>query len=150
LKFYPHHLLFSSLARRHGGFLASVHMQQGPYTDAIYDLEQGSSSKVTTFVLTGCGIPIPVRPAKRCSRAARMPNEDSRSHISPYHIGMVCLGLGDLDHVFSWFEMAYDDRDPDHMMIKVEPLLDGLRTDPRYRALLRKCVWGADVTVRSL
>jgi hypothetical protein len=45
LKFYPHHLLFSSLARRHGGFLASIHMQHGPYTDSIHDLEQAQAPK---------------------------------------------------------------------------------------------------------
>jgi hypothetical protein len=67
-----------------------------------------------------------------------MLNENSRSYISPYHIGVVYLGLDDLDQVFSWFDKAYEDRDPDLIMMKVEPLLDGLRIDPRYRALLRK------------
>ena len=56
----------------------------------------------------------------------RMLDEHSRSYISPYHIGVVYLGLGDLDQVFSWFERAYDDRVPDLMVIKIEPLLDAI------------------------
>jgi hypothetical protein len=40
--------------------------------------------------------------------------------------------------VFSWFEKACEDRDPNIIIIKVEPLLDGLRADPRFAELLRK------------
>ena len=35
-----------------------------------------------------------------------MLNEHSRSYILPYHIGVVYLGLGDLDQAFSSFEIG--------------------------------------------
>ena len=47
-------------------------------------------------------------------------------------------GLGHSGQVFSWFDKAYQDRDPDIMMLKVEPLPDGLRAGLRFTALLRK------------
>ena len=44
--------------------------------------------------------------------------------------------LGDKDRAFSWLDRAFDSGDVG--LIKVEPLLDPLRGDPRYRALLKK------------
>jgi TolB-like protein/Tfp pilus assembly protein PilF len=120
--------------------LSSVHLQQGLYTEAIHDSQQALELQYDSFCLGRLGYAY--TRAGRISDAKavldRMLAEYSRSYISPYHIGVVYAGLGDLDQVFSWFEKAYDDRDPDLMMIKVEPLLDGLRADPRFTVLVRK------------
>ena len=67
-----------------------------------------------------------------------MKAESTRSYLPAYQIGVVFAGLGNADQVFSWFDKACEDRDPDILMIKVEPLLDGLRADPRFAELLRK------------
>jgi hypothetical protein len=49
-----------------------------------------------------------------------MKAEYTRSYLPAYQIGVVYAGLGDADQVFSWFEKACEDRDPDIIMIKVE------------------------------
>ncbi len=45
---------------------------------------------------------------------------------------------GEIDQAFAWLERAYDERDSDCIFVKVEPLLQGLRPDPRYKDFLRK------------
>jgi serine/threonine-protein kinase len=120
--------------------LASVHLVQGLYAETIRDLEQGLKLQNDSFCLGRLGYAY-ARAGRRSDALRlleRMLNENARSYISRYHIGVVYLGLEDFDQAFSWFDKAYEDRDPDLIMMKVEPLLDGLRTDPRYRALLRK------------
>jgi hypothetical protein len=39
---------------------------------------------------------------------------------------------------FDWFEKAVEARDWQMGMLKVEPAFDGLRSDPRFAALLER------------
>jgi tetratricopeptide (TPR) repeat protein len=120
--------------------LGAVHVYQALYANAVHDLESGLKLQHDSFCLGRLGYAY-ARMGRRddAQRVLRgMLADYSRSYMSPYHIGIVYAGLGDLDQVFSWFDKAYEDRDPDIMMIKVEPLLDPLRTDRRFTALLRK------------
>ena len=111
-----------------------------PYSEAINDLQQALKLQNDSFCLGRLGYAY--ARAGRKSDAIRvldsMKAEYTRSYLPAYQIGVVYAGLGDADQVFSWFEKACEDRDPDIIMIKVEPLLDGLRAHPRFAELLRK------------
>jgi Flp pilus assembly protein TadD len=48
------------------------------------------------------------------------------------------LGLGDNDEVFAWFERAYEEQSNILIYIKVFPLYDPLRGDPRFQDLVRR------------
>ncbi len=59
-------------------------------------------------------------------------------YISPYLFAVVYLGLGDKDQTFAWLEKAFQDRSFFLIWLKVEPLFDPLRDDPRFADLLRR------------
>jgi tetratricopeptide (TPR) repeat protein len=67
-------------------------------------------------------------------------NELSKGRYVPaYSFALVYLGLGNKEESLRWFEKTYRNREGDNLgPFKVEPLLDPLRGDPRFEALLQK------------
>jgi serine/threonine protein kinase/TolB-like protein/Tfp pilus assembly protein PilF len=55
-----------------------------------------------------------------------------------YQIGDVYAWRGEHDKAFEWLERAYQQRDSGLNGIAYDPLLAGLKSDPRYGALLKK------------
>lgn len=53
-------------------------------------------------------------------------------------IGFLCFALGESDRGFEWLEQAHRDHDAWLMQLRVTPVLDGVRDDPRYRSLLER------------
>ena len=46
--------------------------------------------------------------------------------------------LGDKEQAFAWLEKAYEERTRFIFELKVDPLFDSLRADPRFTKLLRR------------
>lgn len=63
---------------------------------------------------------------------ARYPTE------APYHIAAVHAFRGEADHAFEWLDRAYAPRDSGITLIKGDPLLKSLVSDPRYAPILGK------------
>jgi len=59
-------------------------------------------------------------------------------YVSPVAFATVHIGLGQTDQAFEWIERAYAERRGWLCYLKVEPLLDALRPDPRFARLLEK------------
>jgi serine/threonine-protein kinase len=60
------------------------------------------------------------------------------NYISPCDVAVAHLGLGDKDKVFWWLEKAYAERDEGLMWLKIDPIYDDLRNDPRFVDLLKR------------
>lgn len=59
-------------------------------------------------------------------------------YISSMRIALIYMGLEQKDQAFKWLEKAYEERDFWMTLIKVAPPLDRLRSDPRFKILLKK------------
>jgi TolB-like protein len=55
-----------------------------------------------------------------------------------YQIAEVYAVRGDADKAFEWLQRSFDDRDAGMLGLLVDPLLRGLRDDPRYKNLVAK------------
>jgi TolB-like protein/lipoprotein NlpI len=67
-------------------------------------------------------------------------NEEAKSHyVPPYALALVQIGLGDKNRAIEELEHAYQEHQTNYLFaIKVDPMLDGLRGDPRFEALVQK------------
>ncbi len=53
-------------------------------------------------------------------------------------IAQVHMGLGEKDRAFEWLDKAVEQRQDNVVYLKVDPLYDPLRSDPRFAVLLRR------------
>jgi len=59
-----------------------------------------------------------------------------RHYVSPFFIATIYIGLGEKDHAFEWLERAFEARSYWLIGLKVSPIFDGLRSDPRFQDLM--------------
>jgi TolB-like protein/Tfp pilus assembly protein PilF len=59
-------------------------------------------------------------------------------YISPCLIALVQIGLGERDQAIASLEQGYTDRDQWMLYLKVDPHMDDLRSDLRFKSLLRR------------
>jgi TolB-like protein/Flp pilus assembly protein TadD len=70
---------------------------------------------------------------------AQLKEESARRYVPPYGFALIYLGLGDQEESLRWLEKDFSDQDGWNIgFIKVDPLLDPLRGDPRFEALAQK------------
>ena len=55
-----------------------------------------------------------------------------------YFIACIYFALGEDDQGFKWFERAYEKRERGMVFIKTSPFIDSVRSDSRFKAMLRK------------
>ena len=59
-------------------------------------------------------------------------------YVTPYVVGRIYATLGQMDEAFGWLETAYQQRAEWMVLLKVDPCLDDLRSDPRFQDLMRR------------
>jgi serine/threonine protein kinase len=65
--------------------------------------------------------------------------EDAKhSYVLPFYKAIVFLGLGKVDEVFEYLKKSYEGKNFWLIFLKVDPIFDSIRTDPRFKELLKK------------
>ncbi len=59
-------------------------------------------------------------------------------YVTPAALVNVYIGLGDKDQAFAWLEKAYQEKSNYVVFLKVFPILDTIRSDPRFPDLVRR------------
>jgi tetratricopeptide (TPR) repeat protein len=66
-------------------------------------------------------------------------NERSKErYVSPYLLARICAALGKKDETLHWLEAGYELRAEWMVLLKTETAFDGLRSEPRFQALMRR------------
>jgi tetratricopeptide (TPR) repeat protein len=58
--------------------------------------------------------------------------------VVPYRVAAVYVALGDTDQAIKWLRKSYEDHDNWLAQLRVDPVMDPLRADPRFQELMRK------------
>jgi TolB-like protein/DNA-binding winged helix-turn-helix (wHTH) protein len=75
---------------------------------------------------------------ERIDRDVRRRATGSEEYVDAFYIAMQYCSLGDREQAFKWLGKAYEDRSAMMVQLKVNPVLDSLRSDPRFQDLLRR------------
>jgi eukaryotic-like serine/threonine-protein kinase len=120
-------------------FLALTHIQKQEYREALDALSvSGAGSNLQRDMLRGYIYGIVGRRAEARQAVERLRRLTETENISQWHPAIVYIALGEHDRAIDLLEQAYKARDWQLRMLMVEPLLDPLRSHPRFRALALK------------
>jgi eukaryotic-like serine/threonine-protein kinase len=61
-----------------------------------------------------------------------------KRYVSPLYFAIVYAGMKDNDKAIEYLNQAFDARHPGLVLIRIEPMFDGLRGDERFKALIKR------------
>jgi TolB-like protein/Flp pilus assembly protein TadD len=121
--------------------LGWVYAERKMYREAIAELEKAVElSNRNDEALARLGKVLGNSGRKQESRKllGELVERSKRRYVSPYLVALIQIGLGERDHAIASLERGYINRDQWMLYLKVDPQMDDLRTDPRFRKLLQR------------
>jgi serine/threonine-protein kinase len=122
-------------------FLGLVYLQDHQFEESVAELQKAATLSPEDD-LTKAALAYAYAASGRKSDSqdilAQLKNQTKRRYVSPYVLALICVGLGKKGEAFEWLEEAYKQRDTSLPLIRLEYMFDPLRSDPRFRELLRR------------
>ena len=76
--------------------------------------------------------------ARKISDELTQLSHSTSVYVSPYDLALLHVGLREKEQALKSLETAFTERDPALDLLKIEPALDSLRSDPRFALLVRR------------
>jgi eukaryotic-like serine/threonine-protein kinase len=113
---------------------------KGDLPKGIEELEKAKALEANPIVIGNLGYAYAKAGRKDEARKllAELKDESKARYVAAYYIAVIYAGLGEKDEAFSWLEKAYQDRSWWLVWLKVDPKVDGLRSDPRLPDLMHR------------
>jgi TolB-like protein/Flp pilus assembly protein TadD len=115
--------------------------QQGAYDQAERALREAIAiPEESSYAPAALGYLLAVRGDRQAAETilAELEVRGRSEYVSPVAFQMIHLGLGNHDQAFAWLERAHEERRGWLAYLKVEPMLDPLRSDSRFAEFVRR------------
>ncbi|HEX2522767.1 MAG TPA: hypothetical protein VHP35_11655, partial [Terriglobia bacterium] len=109
--------------------------------EAIQSFERARSlvpDNTFTLSLLATGHATANRFAEAAELLDRLEQQSKQRYVAPTHLAWASSALGRIDRAFEWLDSACQIRDVMLLYLKVLPLYDPIRADPRYRQVLER------------
>jgi TolB-like protein/DNA-binding winged helix-turn-helix (wHTH) protein/Tfp pilus assembly protein PilF len=124
---------------RADGLIVRAYEEKGMFADALAELEKSRplynswacSELADIYGRTG-------QPAQAALALARMEQLNRGQQVDPVVFVEPYIGMDKKDEAFLWLNKAYAQHSNSLTALKVDPLYDPLRSDPRFQDLLRR------------
>jgi serine/threonine-protein kinase len=122
--------------------LALVHVQQSEYEEALDAVKKEEEAQGKWNPVLDCISGIIYARMDQADKAREilydLLERSKELYISPYYLAALSVALGEIDQGFELLDQAYKDGDFWVRELKVDPLFEDVRSDPRYDTMLRK------------
>src|SRR5687768_3301844 len=132
-------------------YLALAYVQKGKHDEAIRELrslikapESGPvpAEAVASDTEASASLGFAYAMAGKRAEAADIINKlqrlADRRYVSGLYFAIVYAGLKDNDRALEYLNKAYEDRHPGLVLIRIEPMFDSLRSDERFKQLVKR------------
>jgi serine/threonine-protein kinase len=120
--------------------LGQALFQRGDYSTGIDEIEKGKAMEPTPPSIGQLGYAYAKTGRKDEARKllAELKEQSKGRYVASYWIAMIYVGLDEKDEAFTWLEKAYQERSFWLLWIKMDPMVDSLRSDSRFTDLMRR------------
>jgi TolB-like protein/DNA-binding winged helix-turn-helix (wHTH) protein/Flp pilus assembly protein TadD len=128
--FAPAHLL-----------LGQAYVQKGLYAQAISELQSATSlSGDSPLYMAQVGVAYAAagKNAEALGVIDQLQKLATQRYVSSYGLAQIYAALGDKQNAMKWLQSAYDEHAVWMQYLKMDPVLDSLRSQPRFQDLVRQ------------
>jgi serine/threonine protein kinase/Flp pilus assembly protein TadD len=122
-------------------WLANVYESLGMYNEAIALSEESQKNHMSDqyfLFYAGYAYAKTGRREKAEAAVAKLRDLEKTEPVDPYLLATLYVGLGDKDKAFVELEKSFNDRGYYVPLLRVDPLMDPLRDDPRFADLIKR------------
>jgi serine/threonine protein kinase/Tfp pilus assembly protein PilF len=121
-------------------FLGMAYQMKGNFQDAIAEFQKARQLNDDPFVLALLGdiYALSGRKDEALKILDQLKQLSKQRFVYAYGVALVYVGLGDKDQAFQWLEKSFQDHEARINRLKVDPLFDSVRSDPRYADLIHR------------
>jgi TolB-like protein/DNA-binding winged helix-turn-helix (wHTH) protein/Flp pilus assembly protein TadD len=120
--------------------LGQIYILSGRYAEAIASLKQAVAlSKESPRAMAELGLAYALHGSTGQARALikTLQQRSRERYVSPFNVALIYGGLRDNDRTIAFLEEAERERSQSMNLLVLSPAFDGVRTDPRFTALVR-------------
>ena len=121
--------------------LGHYYRQKTKYKEAIAEFQKAIDAKGGhALPLTALGYTYAVAGQSTEARQVLEQLEalSQKSYVSPFNMATIHVGLNEKDEAFVWLEKAFEERSRSLAWLNVTKEYDRVRSDPRFKSLLRR------------
>jgi serine/threonine-protein kinase len=132
-------------------YLALAYVQKGMHDDAIKELrslikappsgpvpDEVIASDTEASASLGFAYAMAGRKAEAQDILKKLQALSQKRYVSDLYFAIVYAGLKDNDHAIDYLNKAYEARHPGLVLIRIEPMFDSLRSDERFKQLVKR------------
>jgi len=121
--------------------LGQIYEVKGLHEEAIKELQKAiaiAGRTASVLALLGHAYATSGKQAEAQKILAELKEMSKTAYVSPWDMAILYVGLDDKDRALEQLNKAYDDRAGWIIDLKVDPILDPLRSDPRFAELVSR------------
>ncbi len=122
-------------------YLGSAYAMKGNYSEALAEYQKArqlNPDDPHVVALLARLYAVSGKRDEALRTLAQLKRMASERYVADYSIALVYAGLGERDQAFELLEKSYRDHTVDMLTLYYDPLMDNLRSNPRFANLLRR------------